>query len=85
MTDRPFRVCPLWSRTTKDGRHYLAGRWGGAKVLVMPNPNAGGPDDASHHLCLAEADPPRERDTTTRSRDRSDQPVFDRSSAARRT
>jgi hypothetical protein len=40
MTDQHpprIRPCNLWVKKSKNGGAYLAGRMGGAKVLVMPN------------------------------------------------
>ena len=32
-----LKAAKLWSKTSKNGNDYLAGRLGGAKVLVMEN------------------------------------------------
>ena len=51
----PFVVCKLWAKTSGKGDRYLTGRMAGARVLIMPNRDRNGDDDASHVLMLAEA------------------------------
>lgn len=60
MTDQrqnrpPLVLTRLWERTSARGNAYLSGRLGSARVLVMPNRDRQGDDDASHVLMLAEA------------------------------
>ena len=31
------RVCGLWKGQTKDGKTYLSGTFGGARVMIFPN------------------------------------------------
>ena len=52
-----FPVCRLWTRPGRDGGTFLSGRWGNARVLVVPNPNPADGDDATHLLVLGEAEP----------------------------
>ncbi len=52
----------LWTRTSRKGETYLAGRLGGVRVLVMPRRDGdsdGTSGDHSHVLLFAEA-PPRD-------------------------
>lgn len=51
----PLVLTRLWERTSARGNAYLSGRLGAARVLVMPNRDRQGDDDASHVLMLAEA------------------------------
>lgn len=60
----PITVCKLWVKVSARGTRYLTGRMGGAKVLIMPNPDKQGPEDASHVLRLAQAAPAKPRDTS---------------------
>jgi hypothetical protein len=53
-----FPACRLWERTSERGNRYLVGRWGGVKVLVMPNRDRAGDDDATHVLLITEAAQP---------------------------
>jgi hypothetical protein len=57
MTKRKIPVwaaplCRLWKRDD-GGNWFLAGRLGGARVLVYPNYNPRDGDDATHILCFA--------------------------------
>jgi hypothetical protein len=56
-----IRACNLWEKTSKNGTAYLAGRWGGAKILVMPNGYRKGDDDATHVLMLTKPTETRQR------------------------
>jgi hypothetical protein len=47
----------LWERTSSKGTTYFAGRLGGVRVLVMPNRDRQGDDDATHVLLFAEPAP----------------------------
>jgi hypothetical protein len=49
----------LWRRTSAKGLHYLAGRLGGVKVLIMPK-REDEDDDHTHVLFFAEASERRE-------------------------
>jgi hypothetical protein len=48
----------LWRRTSAKGTHYLTGRLGGLKVVILPRRD-GEEGDHTHTLLFAEA-PPRE-------------------------
>ena len=48
----------LWQRTSARGTHYLAGRLGGVRVIIMPRRD-NEPGDHTHVLMFAEA-PQRE-------------------------
>lgn len=37
MNDKKIELCALWKNTTKEGKTYLSGNIGGAKVLVFAN------------------------------------------------
>jgi uncharacterized protein (DUF736 family) len=51
----------LWQNTTKDGKKYLSGRIGNAKVLVFPNGfKKEGSNEPDYRLCLARIEPPGE-------------------------
>lgn len=50
-------VCKLWVKTSAAGKRYLMGRMGGARVLVVENPDRQNKDDASHVLKFAQAPP----------------------------
>lgn len=58
----PITVCKLWVKVSAKGTRYLTGRMGGAKVLVMPNPDKQSPEDASHVLRFAQAAPMKPRE-----------------------
>ncbi len=53
-----LQACGLWERTSAAGRHYLVGRMGGVKVLVLENGKRQSDSEPCHYLCLGEA-PPR--------------------------
>jgi hypothetical protein len=55
MSDNLLKACGLWERTSAKGNTYLVGRWGGVKILVMPNRDRQGDNEPSHHLLIAEA------------------------------
>ena len=50
-------ACRLWEKTSASGTRYLVGRWGGVKVLILPNRERQGDNEASHVLLIAEAAP----------------------------
>ena len=50
-----LRLCGLWERTSARGTTYLTGRIGSAKVLIMPNRDAGAEDELSHLMFLTPA------------------------------
>lgn len=66
MTDGLLRVCGLWLRTSKAGRQYLAGRFGGVKVLIWANPDKVAEEDPSHILLFGQ---PAERQAATQPTD----------------
>ena len=59
--DRPplskFVACRLWTRPGRDGSTFLSGRWGAARVLIVPNLDRADDDDATHLMILGEAEP----------------------------
>jgi hypothetical protein len=63
MADRPspplLPACRLWEKTSARGTTYLVGRWGGVKVLIMPNRDRQVDDEPTHMLLLTEAAQPR--------------------------
>lgn len=50
----PMVLTRLWLKQSAKGGNYLSGRLGAARVLVMPNRDKQGDDDATHLLLLAE-------------------------------
>src|SRR3954470_7728073 len=50
-----LKVAPLWSKTSVKGGWYLAGRFGGVKILIMETKDRQGDDDPSHILYFTEA------------------------------
>lgn len=50
----PMMLTRLWERTSAKGNTYLTGRLGAARLLVMPNRERQGDDDATHLLMVAE-------------------------------
>ena len=71
MTDNPsapnLQACRLWSRPGRDGSFFLSGKWGGLRVLVVPNPEKADAQDADWLLVLkqdhaTERKPQRERE-----------------------
>ena len=51
-----FLACRLWRRLGRDDQPFLSGRWGGARVLVVPNPDRADDDDAEFLLVLGPAE-----------------------------
>lgn len=63
LPDWAIPVVRMWERETGRGR-FLSGKWGGARVLLFPNPQRRDDRDAEWMLCLAAGDPePSRRDT----------------------
>ena len=50
-----LKAAGLWAKSSVKGGHYLTGRLGGVKVLVMENRDRQSDDDPSHHLFFVEA------------------------------
>lgn len=56
---RPYepkvRMMGLWKKTKEDGSFYMTGRiGGGAKVLLLPNRNAGQQGEPDYELILVD-------------------------------
>ncbi len=50
-----IKLCGLWKNTTKEGKPYLAGYIGGAKMMIFQNSQKEGEKDFDYHVFLAEA------------------------------
>ena len=51
------RAAELWATTSKTGCTVLQGRWGGCRIVVMPNDQATGAEgELSHLLMLGDAE-----------------------------
>jgi hypothetical protein len=55
MNNHLLKACELWQHTSKAGRTYYVGRWGGLRVLVLENTWRQSDDEPSHYLCVTEA------------------------------
>ncbi len=56
------KAAELWASTAKTGCTVLSGRWGGCRVLVMPNDRATGAEgEPTHLLWLGDAEHGRQR------------------------
>lgn len=53
--DVKLKATGLWERTSAKGNTYFVGRWGGVKVLILPNRDRENDDDPTHLLFIAEA------------------------------
>jgi hypothetical protein len=53
---QPLVMCRLWEKTSAKSRIYIAGRLGGAKVLLMPVRERDSEEGPTHELLLIEAD-----------------------------
>lgn len=50
-----FKLCGLWKNMSKDGKQYLAGYLGGAKMMIFQNNQKEGEKDYDYHVFLTEA------------------------------
>lgn len=44
----------LWKNTSKDGKEYLSGNFGDAKILIFPNDKKGNEKAPDYRMVLAE-------------------------------
>jgi hypothetical protein len=44
-----------WGKTSAKGNHYLIGRPGGVKIIILENGDRAGESDPTHHLFFADA------------------------------
>ena len=54
MNGELLRLTGLWKRTSANGREYLVGRLGAARLLVLENRDAGGEGEPDFIVFLAE-------------------------------
>lgn len=60
-----LKATGLWERTSAKGHTYYVGRWGGVKVLILPNRDRENDDAPPHLLFITEAaDRPRKAAAT---------------------
>ena len=50
-----IRLGGLWKNESKDGKGYLAGTFGGARVMVFPNGYKEKENDPDYVICLSQA------------------------------
>jgi aryl-phospho-beta-D-glucosidase BglC (GH1 family) len=60
------RLGGLWKNTTKDGKTYLAGTFGGARVLIFPNGFKEKDTDPDFVLNLAQNQPKEDKPQAAR-------------------
>jgi hypothetical protein len=58
-----IRVAPLWNHTGKDGREFLSGPWGSARILIFTNGFRTRSSEPSHVAYWAPRDPARKPST----------------------
>jgi len=54
MNGQLLRLTGLWKRTSAAGNEYFSGRLGAARLVILPNRDAGTEGEPSHILYLAE-------------------------------
>ena len=62
------RLGGLW-KNTKDGKTYLSGSFGGAKVMIFPNGFKEKDEDPDYTLCVAPNKPKKDRAESQKSND----------------
>jgi hypothetical protein len=59
-----IRITGLWKKTTKDGKTYLQGSLGVAKLVVLPNKFKQKDEDPDYNLLVSEKQEKRDNQET---------------------
>jgi len=67
--NKMIRLTGLWKQKGKDGKTYLNGNIGGARIMILPNEyQREGKKDPEYHLMISER-PPKEESKKPKSDD----------------
>ena len=61
------RIGGLWKNETKDGKTYLGGSFGGARLMIFPNGFKEKDSDPDYVLCISQAQPKKEKAESNRN------------------
>ena len=63
------RIGGMWKNETKAGKTYLAGSFGGARLMVFPNGFKEKDSDPDYVLCISQAQSKKEKAESTKTND----------------
>lgn len=64
-----IRLGGLWKNETKDGKTYLAGSFGGARLMIFPNGYKDKDSDPDYVVTMAQAQPKKDKAEDKKSND----------------
>ncbi|WP_413440639.1 hypothetical protein [Synechococcus sp. MIT S1220] len=68
-SDSLVRLGGLWRNEGKGGKTYLAGSFGGARLMIFPNGFKEKDSDPDYVLCIAQSQPKKEKAEPNRTND----------------
>lgn len=68
-TSDMVRIGGMWKNETKQGKTYLAGSFGGARLMVFPNGYKEKDSDPDYVLCISQSQSKKDKAESTQTND----------------